>query len=127
MQSSCRLDERARPEIVRNILGHVDIRMTRNVYGKSWWEERVDAATQAVEPVTNAPKMPRGRRAPALGIGVPVDAPEQGKSGGPELSREHPSIYRDRGASHVRRICRSDKGDHTSNLLRRCQTLGRYG
>jgi hypothetical protein len=54
MQSSCRLDERARPEIVRNILGHVDIRMTQNVYGKSWWEERVDAVTQAVEPVTNA-------------------------------------------------------------------------
>jgi integrase len=50
MQSSCRLDERARPEIVRNILGHVDIRMTQNVYGKSWWEERVDAVTQVIKP-----------------------------------------------------------------------------
>jgi len=54
MHSSRRRDERARPEIVRNILGHVDIRMTQNVYGKSWWEERVDAVTQAVEPATNA-------------------------------------------------------------------------
>jgi hypothetical protein len=28
--------------------------VTQNVYGKSWWEERVDAVTQAVEAVTNA-------------------------------------------------------------------------
>jgi hypothetical protein len=36
MQSSRRLEERGRPESVRNILGHVDIRVTQNVYVKSW-------------------------------------------------------------------------------------------
>jgi hypothetical protein len=39
---------------VRDILGHANIDVTQNVYGKSWWEERVDAVTQAVEAVTNA-------------------------------------------------------------------------
>jgi hypothetical protein len=38
MHSSCRLDERARPEIVRNILGHVDNHVTQTVDGKSWWK-----------------------------------------------------------------------------------------
>lgn len=33
-----RLDERARPAIVQNILGHVDIRVTQNVDSKSWWK-----------------------------------------------------------------------------------------
>jgi len=28
--------------------------VTRNVYGKNWCEERVDAVTQTVEAVTNA-------------------------------------------------------------------------
>ena len=44
----------ARPEIVRDDMGHANIEMTKNVYGKSWREERVDAVTQAVEAVTNA-------------------------------------------------------------------------
>ena len=35
-------------------MGHANIEMTKNVYGKSWKEERVDAVTQAVEAVTNA-------------------------------------------------------------------------
>jgi len=35
-------------------MGHANIDVTQNVYGKSWWEERVDAVTQAVEAVTNA-------------------------------------------------------------------------
>ena len=48
------LREGARPEIVRDILGHANIDVTQNVYGKSWWEKRVDAVTQAVEAVTNA-------------------------------------------------------------------------
>jgi hypothetical protein len=38
VHSSRRLDERARPEIGRNILGHVDIRVTQNVDIKSWWK-----------------------------------------------------------------------------------------
>jgi len=43
------LCEGARPEIVRDNLGHVDIRRDPGVYGKSCWEERVDAfaATRA--------------------------------------------------------------------------------
>jgi hypothetical protein len=36
--SSRMLDESARPAIVRNILGHVDIRVTQNVDRKSWWK-----------------------------------------------------------------------------------------
>jgi hypothetical protein len=39
-------------EYVLDILGHVNIGVTRNVYGKGWWEERVDAATQVAEGVT---------------------------------------------------------------------------
>jgi hypothetical protein len=42
MHSSCRLDERARPEMVRNILGHVDIRVTQNVDSKNWWKRFPD-------------------------------------------------------------------------------------
>jgi hypothetical protein len=52
MHSSCMLREGARPEVVRDILGHVNIGVTRNVYGKGWWEERVGAATQVAEGVT---------------------------------------------------------------------------
>jgi integrase len=44
MHSTHMLREGARPELVRdNILGHANIDVTQNVYGKSWWEERVDA------------------------------------------------------------------------------------
>ena len=35
-------------------MGHANIDVTQIVYGKSWWEERVDAVTQAIEAVTNA-------------------------------------------------------------------------
>jgi integrase len=54
MHSSYMLREGARPEIVRDNMGHANIDVTQNVYGKSWWEERVDAVTQAVEAATNA-------------------------------------------------------------------------
>ena len=37
-----------------DILGHVNIDVTQNVYGKSCWEEREDVVTQAVEAMTNA-------------------------------------------------------------------------
>jgi hypothetical protein len=43
-----------------------------------------------------------------------------------DLASDHPSIHRDGGASHVRSICRSDKGDHVSDLLRCCQTFDGY-
>ena len=54
MHSSYMLREGARPEIVRDNMGHANIDVTQNVYSKSWWEERVHAVTQAVEAVTNA-------------------------------------------------------------------------
>src|SRR5580693_1663114 len=38
-----------------------------------------------------------------------------------ELVCNHPSIHWDGGTSHVRRICRCDKGDHVSNLLWCCE------
>ena len=33
------LREGARPEIVRDNMGHANIDVTQIVYGKSWWEE----------------------------------------------------------------------------------------
>jgi hypothetical protein len=40
--SSHMLREAARPEIVPDNRGHANIDVTQFVYGKSWWEERVD-------------------------------------------------------------------------------------
>jgi hypothetical protein len=37
-------------EYVLDILGHVNIGVTRSVYGRSSWEERVDAATELSRP-----------------------------------------------------------------------------
>jgi integrase len=54
MHSSLMLREGARPEVVRDNMGHANIDVTQNVYGKSWWEERVDAVTRAVEAVSVA-------------------------------------------------------------------------
>lgn len=54
MHSSLMLREGARPEVVRDNMGHANIDVTQNVYGKSWWEERVDAVTRAVDAVTTA-------------------------------------------------------------------------
>jgi len=45
------LREGARPEIVRDILGHANIDETQNVYCKSWWEERVGSATDRAPPL----------------------------------------------------------------------------
>jgi hypothetical protein len=56
MHSGHMLREGSRPEVVRDNMGHANIDVTQNVYGKSWWEERVDAVTQAVEAVTNEKK-----------------------------------------------------------------------
>src|SRR5712692_10352206 len=44
-----------------------------------------------------------------------------------ELVRDHPSIHWDGGTSHVRGICRSDKGDHMSDLLWCCETFHWHG
>jgi site-specific recombinase XerD len=39
MHSSHTLREGARPQVVRDILGHANIDVTQNVYGKSWCYE----------------------------------------------------------------------------------------
>ncbi len=54
MYSRHTLREGARAHDVRDILGHANIDVTQNVYGKNCWEEREDAVTQAVEAMTNA-------------------------------------------------------------------------
>lgn len=40
--SAIMLSEGARPEVVRDILGHANIDVTQNVYRKCWWGQRVD-------------------------------------------------------------------------------------
>jgi integrase len=59
MHSSLMLREGARPEVVRDNMGHANIDVTQNVYGKSWWEERVAAVTRAVEAVSAATEKAR--------------------------------------------------------------------
>jgi hypothetical protein len=62
MHSSLMQREGARPEVVRDNMGHANIDVTQNVYGKSWWEERADAVIQAVEAVINAAQKCRESR-----------------------------------------------------------------
>jgi hypothetical protein len=52
MNSSHTLREGARPEVVRDNVGHANICVTHNVYGKSWREERVN----------RSPKLSAGQR-----------------------------------------------------------------
>lgn len=85
MHSSPMLREGARPEIVRATWVTRNIGVTQNVYGKSWWEERVDAVTQAVEAITNAAQMPRKKRKgislnPSATNGCPLAAPAGGQN-----------------------------------------------
>jgi hypothetical protein len=82
MHSSLMLREGARPEVVRDNMGHANIDVTQNVYGKSWWEERVDAVTRAVDAVTiaaqNAEKEPKQEQpASASDEWVPLWVPQQ--------------------------------------------------
>jgi integrase len=56
------LREGARPEVVRDNMGHANIDVTQNIYGKSWWEERLKAVTQAVEAVISAAQKCRESR-----------------------------------------------------------------
>jgi len=51
MHSSLMLRTGARPEVTRDNMGHATIDVTQNVYGRSWWEERVEAVTRTVEAV----------------------------------------------------------------------------
>src|SRR5580700_1867001 len=47
--SSHEVRDSERPEIVRDILGHVNTDVTQNVYGASWCEESVDAVPPVPE------------------------------------------------------------------------------
>ena len=53
------LREGTRPEVVRDNMGHAHIDVTQKVCSKSWWEERVEAVTRAVEAVSVAIKKPQ--------------------------------------------------------------------
>ena len=68
--------------MVRDNMGHANIDVTQNVYGKSWWEERVDAVTRAVEAVTaatqNAEKEPKQDQSESVSNEwVPLWVPQQ--------------------------------------------------
>ena len=41
----------ARPETIRDNMGHSEISLTQNIYIKTWWDERVDAVTATVDSV----------------------------------------------------------------------------
>ncbi len=45
-----------RRKVVRDNMGHSDIDPTQNIYGKSWWDERVVAVNHAVAAVFDAPE-----------------------------------------------------------------------
>jgi integrase len=51
MHCSLMLRTGARPEVTRDNMGHANIDMTQNVYGRSWWEERVEAVTRTIDAV----------------------------------------------------------------------------
>jgi hypothetical protein len=53
---------------VWDILGHANFDVTQNVYGNSWWEERVDAVIQAVEAATNSCRYFRDRGKATLSV-----------------------------------------------------------
>ena len=81
MHSSLMLREGARPEVVRDNMGHANIDVTQNVYGKSWWEELVNAVTRAVDAVSAAAKNPQSDQPNSVNNGewVPLWVP-QGKT-----------------------------------------------
>ena len=45
----------ARPEAIRDNMGHSQVSMTMDGYSRSWWDERVCAVSQAVADVFAAP------------------------------------------------------------------------
>jgi integrase len=51
MHSSLMLRTGARPEVTRDNMGHANIDVAQNVYGRSWWEERVQAVTRTIDAV----------------------------------------------------------------------------
>jgi integrase len=56
----------ARPEIMRDNLGHSEVGVGLNIYSESWWDERVDAVSRAVaavfaEPAAKPLEQPKDR------------------------------------------------------------------
>lgn len=45
----------ARPEITRDNMGHSEVDTTFNVYSETWWDERMEAVSKAVEAVFSVP------------------------------------------------------------------------
>jgi hypothetical protein len=65
----------ARPEVIRDNMGHATIDVTQNVYGKSWWDERVEAVSKAAAAILGL------SAGPSLGLrvnGSPMGAPNGG-------------------------------------------------
>jgi integrase len=72
MHGSLMLRIGARAEVVRDNMGHSDVDVTQNIYGKSWWEERVNAVTLTAAMVwprhkKNQHRRSRKRRKPSRG------------------------------------------------------------
>lgn len=57
MHCSLMLRSGARPEVARDNLGHSNIDVTQNVYGKTWWDERTTAVTAAVDFILSSPEV----------------------------------------------------------------------
>jgi integrase len=45
----------ASPEVARDNMGHSEVDVTLNIYSESWWDERVNAVSRALEAVFAAP------------------------------------------------------------------------
>jgi integrase len=45
----------ARPEVLRDNMGHAGVEVGLNIYSESWWDERVNAVSRAVAAVFAAP------------------------------------------------------------------------
>jgi hypothetical protein len=65
----------SRPEVIRDNMGHATIDVTQNVYGKSWWDSRVEAVSKAAAAIFGL------SAGPSLGLrvnGSPMGAPNGG-------------------------------------------------
>ena len=59
MHCSLMLRTGARPEVTRDNMGHANIDVTQNVYGRSCWEETrtIDAVFSELEPQLESPDL----------------------------------------------------------------------
>jgi integrase len=65
----------ARAEVTRDNMGHSDTGTTLNVYSETWWDERVDAVSRAVEAVFEEPaaKPPQSEKTSRITTKQPVE------------------------------------------------------